>query len=295
MTVRHVIILASRRSGSTAFWRLFRRLPGYTAYDEPFNPLLNKLPRDNRNATRGELIELYNTDPRGFRSRFAPVTSEQETTPGMTDEQRTYLAWLLDQGPAVLDITRCHAKIPDVHAVAPDAAFIHLYRRPASFLTSHLMPTNGLGNHPLREWWRGWTFFTRRSGFNKWHLEELLTGTYADGTRQLLERQGVRLPDRDATAAEHLMAYWLGCYRLAEREGRRSYGERFVSVDFEAFCEDPEGASGPVRDALGDPAAALDFSRLRTPRPGFRPDEPRWRELADQVGFTSEEVDRLLD
>ncbi len=294
MKARHVVILASRRSGSTAFWRLFRRLPGRTAYDEPFNPLLNKLPRDNRNATRGEFIELYKADPKGFRSHFAPVTPDQETTPGLTDEQGAYLAWLLARGPAVLDVTRCHAKIPDLHAVAPDAAFVHLYRRPTSFLTSHLMPTNGLGNHPLREWWRSRTFFTRTSGFNKWHLEDLLVGSPADSTRQLLEDQGVRVPSPEAPAALHLMAYWLGCYRLAEREGRRLYGSRFVSVDFEAFCEDPKHAAEPVRRVLGDDDASLDFSHLRRPRTGFRSDDPRWNKLAEEAGFTSEEADRLL-
>lgn len=292
--MRHIIILASRRSGSTAFWRVFRRTPGLAAYDEPFNPLLGKLPHENENKTRRELIELYRKNPKAFRSAFAPIRQDEETTPGMTERQRAWLSWLLSHGPAVIDVTRGHAKIEGIHSAAPDAVFVHLYRSPAAFVTSHVLPSNRPGIFGIRSTRIQRTFFTRTSGFNEWKMEDLLTGPQARSTRKLLDTEGVRPPGPDAPAVLLLLGYWLGCYRIAERAGSLLYGFRFVSVDFGDLCDDPEPRCRAIMQAADGDASSLDVSHLRPPRQGFRPGDPRWRELAEAAGFTDDEAARFF-
>ncbi len=293
--MRHIVILAARRSGSTAFWRVFRDMPGVAAYDEPFNPLLGKLPHENENGTRRELIALYKRDPGAFRAAFAPVPQDEETTQGMTERQRAWLSWLLSHGPAVIDVTRCHGKIEGLHASAPDAVFVHLYRRPASFVTSHVLRSNMREIFGIRRAHIQRTFFTRTSGFNEWKMEDLLTGPQARATRELLDAEGVRAPGPRAPAALLLLGYWLGCYRRAEREGTRLYGPRFFSVGFEDFCGDPEPRCRAILECAGGDASAVHLSHLGAPRRGYEPVDPRWTELAAAAGFSAQEIERFFD
>lgn len=291
---RHILILGSRRSGTTAFWRLFRQLPAYRALDEPFNPVLRKLPRENVAGTRSELIGLFNADPEAFRRRFSPIAPHEETAPGMSDAQRDYLAWLLSHGPTVVDTTRCLAKVGDLHAVASEAVLVHLFRRPMAFVTSHLVPSGRRGPFGVRAAVRRLSFFLRRSGFNKWGLEDLLAGQHRDQTSRLLHDERVRGPEEGTKAVGLLLRYWLASFRRIEREGRRRFGRRYFSLAFESFCREPEPHLGEILRAADHGPWPIDLSALRRPGPGHRERHPRWRSLARGAGFTPLEVARFF-
>lgn len=291
---RHILIVATRRSGSTPFWRVFRQVPAYTALDEPFNPVLRKLPRENPAGTRRELIELFRTDPEGFGSRFSPIGPQQETAPGMTAEQRGYLDGLLSHGPVVTDTTRCLGKIADLHTVAPEAVLVHLYRRPSAFVTSHLLPSGRRGPIRMREAIRRRSFFVRTSGFNKWGMEDLLAGAHRHNTRRLLRAVRVVIPEAGSRAVDLLLRYWLGSFRLFEREGRRRYGRRFVSVEFERFCARPRAHVRRILRCAGFEASPVDCSAIRRPGRAYRSEDRRWTTLAAEAGFSAREVEAFF-
>lgn len=291
---RHIIIVALRRSGTTALWRLFRQDPGYVCYDEPFGRLLRDLPREHRKSTRAEFIELFNRDPERFRAMYAPIQRSEETARGMTSRQREYFRFLASGGAMVADLTRCHGKIPELHEVLPDAVMVHLYRRPAAFASSHLIPSDRADLFGIREWMARRSTFTRRRGFNAWGMEELLREPHAATTRALLEPEGVRFPEPGSTAAELLVAHWLGSWRVAEREGRAAFGERFLSLEFEDFCASPDIHLRRIYDAADAPRFDFDLSGLGTPSAGHLPHDARWERIARAVGFTDDEIGRFI-
>jgi hypothetical protein len=291
---RHILILALRRSGTTALWRLFRQNSAYCCFDEPFNRLLYKLPKENTKGVRREFIELFNQDPARFLRNYKPITRAEETSPGMTDSQASYLRFLLSVGPVVVDITRCHSKITELHREMPEAVFVHQYRRPAAFVSSHLLPSDRVDFLGIRSYWDRRVFFTRTKGFNRWGMEELLREPYAETTRRLLAPEGVGLPPKGSPAVALLLAYWLGCYRLAEREGSRLYGSRFVSLCFEEFCANPNEALSEIYRLAGAAPFETDLTSIRSPGSPFQPEDSRWRFLAREVGFSPEEIEKFF-
>jgi hypothetical protein len=291
---RHIVILALRRSGTTALWRLFRQNAAYSCFDEPFSRLLVKLPRENVKGVRREFIELFNRDPAQFRGIYAPILRGEETAPGMTDSQAAYLRFLLCGGPTVIDVTRCHPKIAELHREMPGAVFVHQYRRPAAFASSHLLPSERADFLGVRSFWDRRVFFTRTRGFNRWGMEELLRKPHAETTRRLLGAEGVKLPPDGSPAVALLLAHWLGCHRLAEREGPRLFGSRFVSLGFEEFCGNPKKFLNDIYRLAEAEPFETDFSDIRNPGSPFQPEDPRWRSLAAEVGFSREEIEKFF-
>ena len=289
---RHILIVALRRSGTTAFWRLFRQDLRFRCFDEPFNMLLRELPAEHRKQVRKEFIDLYNEDPAGFRSMYAPIAPREEVTTTLTDKQKRYFRFLLAGGPTVIDVTRCSAKIASLHEVEPEAVFIHLYRSPISFVSSHLIPSSQRDFLNVRKTIRGRTLFTRNRGYNWWRLEELLSDHY-DSTRTLLEASGIHVPPRGAPAVELLTAYWLGCYRMAEAKGKELYGDRFISMAFESFCESPDIHLRHCYALAGVNPYDLNTSALRAPGRGYRRSDSAWRTVAEKVGFSAQELARF--
>jgi hypothetical protein len=292
--LRHIVVLALRRSGTTTLWRILRQDPAYTCYDEPFSVRLRELPREHRKEVRREFIDLFRSDPVAFRRVYAPIPRGEETTVGLSPAQRAYLGFLLAQGPVVVDVTRCHGKMADVHAEAPEAVLVHLFRRPASFVTSHLVPSEGHDPFGLRRLWARRSFFGQGSRFNRWGMEELLRHPFHGVTRQLLRHVGVELPPPDASAVALLLAHWLGCFRLAERDGVSHFGERFVSLPFETFCRDPAAVLRQIRQLAGGGSYPFDCSTVRAPHGPFAPTDPRWRTTARDVGFSEAELARFF-
>lgn len=293
---RHIAIVALRRSGTTTVWRLLRQDRRYRCYDEPFSRLLGDLPAEGRKQVRAEFIELFNRNPEEFRAAYAPILRSQETTRAMTSAQKSYLRFLAAEMPIVFDETRCMGKIAELKDVLPEAVLVHLYRHPAAFATSHLQPTDGHKFRGLRALLNRRPFFDRASGYNGWGMEELSRTEHVETTRALLAEVGVALPPRTTRipAAQRLLALWLGAYRLAEGEGPRHFGTRFVSLAFESLCADPSAGLAAIYAPAGVPPCSIDVSGVRPAAPGFAVDDPRWRSLAAEAGFDAGELARFF-
>ncbi|MGH9163194.1 MAG: hypothetical protein ACRD2X_24800, partial [Vicinamibacteraceae bacterium] len=88
--------------------------------------------------------------------------------------------------------------------------------------------------------------------------------------------------------AGKIMAYWKACFDYVERSGPVCFGERFVSISFERFSRSPREELQRVYQAAMLPApAALDVSRIRPAKPGYRAADPQWRVLAGRSGITT--------
>lgn len=292
----HIAIVALRRSGTTTLWRLFRQDRRYRCYDEPFSRLLGDLPAEGTKQVRTEFIELFNRDPAKFRAAYAPILRSQETTREMTPAQKSYLRFLAADMPIVFDETRCMGKIAELRDVLSEAVLVHLHRHPAAFATSHLLPTDGHKFWGLRALVNRRTFFDRSYGYNGWGMEELSRTDHVETTRALLAEVDVALPPRTkrVPAAQRLLTLWLGAYRLAEREGPRHFGARFVSLGFESLCADPAASLAAIYARACVPPCSIDVSGVRPAAPGFAVNDPRWRALAAEAGFDAGELARFF-
>lgn len=293
---RHIGIVALRRSGTTTLWRTLRQDTRFRCYDEPFSPLLRRLPADHRKRVWAEYIELFEADPELFRTKYAPIPRAEEMTRGMSLEQKAYLGFLTSAGPTVFDVTRCTGKIPELKQVVPDAVLVHLYRHPAAFVSSHLLPSDRRELLGVRRLVNRLTFFTRSSRFDGWGFEQLSRTGPVQATRQLLAEVGVDLPPATEAvpAAQRLLSVWLGAFRLAEREGPALFGERFVSLPFEGLCSKPQSHLEDIYALADVDPAPLDLSGIRPATPGYRVGDPTWRALAERAGFDEDELNRFF-
>ena len=88
-----------------------------------------------------------------------------------------------------------------------------------------------------------------------------------------------------ADAVGRLLAYWRVAWEQVERDGRRCFGEKFVSQSFDAFCGDPSGSAAGIYRAMGLPQPDLDYSRIHPARGPHQSDSPRWDHYGDLLGL----------
>src|SRR5512145_732297 len=178
-----------------------------------------------------------------------------------------------------MDETRCHFRLGALRQVVPDATVVHLFRAPAAFATSHLIPTGSGGfraNRLVQNWGRV-GFFTRRGRFNCWGLEELI-GRHPDSLFGLRLREIGMDPAavHALPAVGRLLAFWRLAYETVERDGPRLFGSRFVSVSFERFCRNPGKVAETFYAAAGLRPPELDLTRVKPAKQAYRADDSRW-------------------
>jgi hypothetical protein len=87
------------------------------------------------------------------------------------------------------------------------------------------------------------------------------------------------------TACERLALLWKTAYTHVMEEGPRLFSERFVALSFEDFCRRPDAFLRSISELGGLPYAPRDLSWIRSPRPGYRPRDPRWRAVLRGAGL----------
>lgn len=285
---RHILILALRRSGTTALWRTLRQDRNQTCYDEPFSQLLQGLSGNNHKNTWDEFLALRARDTVAWDARFAHVPRAEEVTPTLSAAQADYLRYICSGGPVAIDETRICAKLPTIAPVLPKAVVVHLYRHPVAFVSSHMIASQN--RQPMRQKLHRLGFFRRPIYFDSWGMEQLWRPPILADTLALIRDANVRAPGRWAPAVHKLMANWLAVWRVLERDGSALYGDRFVSLSFEAFSADPQGHLARLYALANRAPFAFDVSRLHVAQPGHCPRDPRWRRAAEAVGFTAAEL-----
>jgi hypothetical protein len=299
-----LFILGLRRSGTTAFWDVFRQDGRFLAYNEPFNPLLRNAGDAAwiaRYPAYREFHQLWARDPGLFWRRYRAVQGLEEIQDDLSDQQAGYLEFLLGSAEhVVFDLTRGHFKLASLAALAPDAVLVHLHRPPGSFATSHLVPSGQqiprLGNRRETWTWLLWnfalkrlnraSFWSRRTRFDYWGLEGLIGSSPESLFGQRLREAGLD-PDEvyRMPALGRLLAYWLVHHRRVEQDGARHYGDRFLSVNFDDFCQNPRDTVARVYRALGSQPPELDLSGIHPARGRYQPDNPAWERYARQLGL----------
>ena len=290
----NICIVGLRRSGTTIFWRTFRQDERLLCFDEPFNPRLYRLLEVNPKSTWDEFIALERSEA-DFGRRYAPLQPGQEAEPGLDDAQSGYLSWLLDRGrPVLADFVRLTYKLDALRQVTPNAVVVHLHRDPASFASSHLLPSGGGWRRALLELgWRRWSFWRRRGDFNRWQLEEVIGRDPSSAFGRRFAEEGydaARLYALPAVA--RLLAYWCLSYEVAERTGRSQFGDRFVSVRFEDFCRDPRPVVNRIYETADLETPDLTLDHLRPASGPFRPEDERWNRWLKVLGMDHVALER---
>jgi hypothetical protein len=284
-----LIILGLRRSGTTIFWQTFRQDERLPCFNEPFNPFLREVPIEIPNRSRKEFIDVFRRDSRDFWRRFAPISRIEELQETFSDRQADYLRFLAGRtGSICFDTTRCHFRIPALKEQLPDATLVHLYRTPAAFASSHLIPTGsgGFRSSWLNRAYAQTGFWNRTDRYNNNGMEELVGRHPESLFGHLLRESGVDPgPVYELPAVARLLSFWRLAYETAERDGSRCFGDRFVSVSFEAFCKEPLEAVERIYGALGEPPPEIDLSRVHPANEPFQPENEKWLDMFARAGL----------
>lgn len=300
----NVIIIGLRRSGTTAFWGMWRQDVRVACYNEPFNAQLSRVGEpewEGARFTGREFAELYRRDPARFWHHYAPIPRHGELQDDLSDQQARWLGWLQSSADhTCIDVTRCHYKLASLRELDPEAIVVHLYRPPANWVTSVVQPST---THFRRKssarirWLRTaqanvqsyrfrQAFWTARNQHRFKGFEELI-GRHS-GTSF-----GIRLAEAGMDPAAvyampdvgRLLAFWKLHYEHVEREGPRLFGDRFVSVNFNDFCRAPLPILSDVYRRAGLGAPAFDVSGIHPPPSPFAATDPRWSAYAERLGL----------
>lgn len=262
------------------------------------------LPGQNSRGSYGEFIELLKEDPLLFWKKYAPLHPIEELNNYFTKEQEEYLYFLLNQGEMLaIDETHLHLHVHQLGSFTPKADVIHLCRRASSFATSHLRSSWSSNTTLLRRVIR-----RLRHEYNKqvfWKRRDFLPGLNRHEVigSHPLSKFGLILADAGydaerimtSSALVRLLAYWHYHYHYLEREGPRLFGDRFLSLRYEDFANDPQRIMTDIYQWLGMvPPDGVTYPDVHAPKPAFRANDRRWREAATIAGFSEEELETLL-
>lgn len=288
---RHLWITGLRRSGTTAIWRMFRKLEGFTCYDEPFNPkLATDLPEQHRKGTWDEFIELWNSDHDAFTEKLTTISLVHEMTPQLTKRELDYLLYLA-RIPTIIDFTRLNFKVHEVLEKVPDTVVLYLFRSPAAFATSHLI--NSENRKFLRQRYYRTMFFSSVIGFNSWGLE---SNFLSPGFAELVENCGIipRKPLRKLKSVEKLLLIWLTARRHSEKTIEEETNGRVFVTSYEDIIDGRSNGLAKAIAALGLEEDHLATTHLRDYSLGYRHRNPVWSNLSRNAGFSEDEIRTYL-
>ncbi len=282
-----IIIIGLRRSGTTAFWKAFRKNTRLCCYDEPFNPNLVELPEENSKGTRKEFIELYKTLPESFRETFSPVSIVEETSPVVELDQERYLRWLLNnyqqKDGVVIDSVRLNFKLEQLYLNFPNTILVHLYRNPVAWISSHMLPSGqGTWRKPLVNVYRKLSFWSRCGFYNNWGYQEIIE-------REILHnaywaKAGIKASNlKKRPAIFKLASFWRWSFNEVEEQGEKLWGNRFISIQFENFCKNPIPIMSEIYQTAGLEKPKLDYSYIRSANRGFKPNCQRWDLVCNEI------------
>jgi len=290
-----ILIVCLRRSGSTIFWKTLRQDKRLTCYYEPFVDLLINLPKLNSKGTTHEYIQLVKKDPFTFWNMYSPIGFCEEISENMTPFQKCYLDFLLNSSQHVVcDLTRCCFKIKQLRDVAPDAYVIHLYRSPQAFVSSHILP-----NRPeaptirrfavkIKKQMHKAVFWSVKFGYNGWGYEVIIGNSDYGLFSTYLKQNGLFVDGFNSLPAYgKLMYFWKICYEKVEHDGRLYYGDRFLSLAFEIFCQSPESCMKNIYKKIGLDLPRINYNNIRKSSMGFDPNNPNWKKMARKFGLDS--------
>jgi hypothetical protein len=143
-----IIVSARFRSGSTLLWNLFRNIPGFVSYYEPFNERrwFDPNARGERVDTTHRKVADYWAEYDGMDDLgdvFDEAWNEQDlymSERAWNPRMKSYMEQLVERadGRPVLQFNRLDFRLPWARRTFPNAKLVHLYRHPREQWTSNL-------------------------------------------------------------------------------------------------------------------------------------------------------------
>lgn len=305
MTPTRLWILGLHHSGTTIFWRAWRKDERFLCFDEPLTGDIGFwFPENNPKRTHDEYIDTFIDSPKNFWGIYAPKEAYQELDPALSSRQEFWLSTLLKQSRnVVVDETHLHFHLSTINRLTPEGYVVHLYRRASSFVTSHLLPSSPrqvsrarATRHRLGDLHRRWRF---------WQNHRIPPGMERDKVvgQHPSSKFGLLLYDAGydaelimrSSAIVRLLAYWHLTYHKMEREGRALFGPRFRTLTYESFATDPGATMADLYDWMGlSFPIHISYADVHPPKPPFRVADRRWRRAAKMAGFCDDEIEVLL-
>lgn len=285
------------RSGTTVLFRTLRRDERLTCFYEPLHPdVLDHAREANAARPTHPKSSLYSE----YASFLDLDTLENATRPHWLDtDDRTpalkpYLDRLAEAGnETLLQFNRAFWMVPRLAEAFPESTFVHLVRDPRSVVWSQL--TTASGTRVRMDWpvlGRRLPFssgalhrvFSEHAFFGAYHLDDyferglhLLEHGQRDAVlRQTLQRlEGVRAAKPYVKA----LALWGAQVEACQRHARTAFGDRFLWLRYEDFCQAP-CESLQLIYALQDrplPAPVREYAQSSVNADRLR----RWTQVAD--------------
>ena len=285
-----IFLIGLRRSGTTAFFELFRQDRRLVCFDEPFNPMIRDIPDRDEWGTKREFIDVYDKAPVVFWAKYAELDGLDELRPGLDARHQAWLSYLIAAAPdTFMDFTRVHFKLAGLHAMAPDAVLVHVHRSPAAFAASHLLPSIWKQGRAFKYWRQKNRLWRTMKKYNHWGLETVIGRSPRSLCGEMMRAAGI---DADAVyganAATRLAAFWLLALRRAQVDGQALFGGNYLQIPFEAFTRAPDAYIAEIYKRAGLPAGEIDVSGIRPASGNPFPGHAGWKEVAEIIGIDPE-------
>jgi 1,2-diacylglycerol 3-alpha-glucosyltransferase len=286
----NVFVQGMRRSGTTILYDAFLEDPGLRCFYEPFS--LGKVTMGGGSGVReADLFSGARALREDLRRRRYPSIDaelfnwggprdpDRELETDLPEHCRDYLGCLLDSAPNVLiKEVRMYRKVPELAALDPDAAFVHVVRDPRAVVASHMLGREAKhqGRYPTAD-----DFFEDRSKRGLWSSHRL--------SELLLEWPEYAHLAEDPPDFLRVLLVWKLTFEEARREGLRCFGDRYLLLRHEDFRSDPAGVLASVYRLLGrqmpDEVASFARRHVQPRQTIFAEDDPRWLEAFGRIGL----------
>lgn len=245
---KHLLTIGLRRSGTTAFWELFRQDKRFLSFDEPFNSLFWWSANGHENKKKTSLEFAKHKD--FFLQHGSHIDPCQEIAPVLFGHQLTYLQKMTELNPHVnLNENRLHNKIDIIRNILPDTLIVLLIRDPRAWVTSQLKPKGcWLDGTGLPE-----KFFSFTGGFDHWRYQYIAAMNSYQGF-----------------AHEKLIQCWKTLNYAAINL------KPDMIVQFEDFCSRPDYFALEVYEKLSMSRPELDYSVIHEPNMPYALTDNEW-------------------
>lgn len=302
-----VWLLGLNHSGTTIFWKSFRKDQRLRCYDEPLSESVGHwFPQNNPKKTFDEYVDVFRGDTRAFQKIYVPIAPVQELAPELTEDQRAYIRFLFDShDQVVVDETHMHMKLDEIKKITPEAHVVHVYRKASAFASSHLVPSYKMGGMPIKRLLRAvknerrirrfWTSTVLPLGMCR---DEVIGQDKDSYFAHLLSKRGYDLNaiyGPHSTAVSRLLAYWHFSFLEIETKGKHLFGDRFISLSFEEFAKEPHDSMKSLYKTMGIKSLdEIDYDDVHPAKAGFFQHDERWVAAAKKSGFTELQIARHL-